>query len=210
MNPKELSQVIRGALAERAADLSPAQRQGILRKIIASTELSSVIADMQEPFFKELSLFDLWTGEGFNSSLVKEKELRPSQALFLYESLLKKTSLSELLSVDQLVKGVTCWQIENMSPISFLNVFKVFEKNLHLLSPYQMNCLAWKYWAISNTSVPSNLLALLPAEYLESITGSRCVPFITSLRKIEIDHFILNAQNKKAILEKVLDCLVNK
>ncbi|KAH0631937.1 hypothetical protein JD844_019847, partial [Phrynosoma platyrhinos] len=152
MNPKELSQVIRGALAECAADLSPAQRQGILRKILASTDLSSVIADMQEPFFKELSLFDLWNGEGFNSSLVKKKELRPSQVM-------------------------------------------------------NINCLAWKYWTISNTSVPSNLLALLPAEYLESITGSLCVPFITSLRKIELDHLILNAQKKKAILEKVQDCL---
>ncbi|XP_061456289.1 otoancorin [Rhineura floridana] len=207
MNPKELLQVVRGAVAQRASDLSPAQHQGILRKMIASTELMSVIADMQGAFFKELPLFTLWKGEGFNSSLVKDKELRPSQALFLYELLSKKTPPPDLLSISQLVKGVTCWQIESMTTISFLNIFKVFEKNLHLLSPYQINCLAWKFWIISNASVPPYLLLVLPAEYLESITGSLCVSFVTSLGKVELDHLILNVQKKKAILQKVQDCL---
>ncbi|XP_062999186.1 otoancorin [Elgaria multicarinata webbii] len=207
MNPKELTQITRGTPAQHVSDLSPAQQQGILRKIIASTELLPVLADLQGAFFKEVSLFDLWKEEGFNSSLVKEKELRPSQALFLYELLSKKSSPSDLLSISQLVKGVTCWQIENMSTMSFLNIFSLFEKNLHLLSPYQINCLAWKFWSVSNESIPPYLLAVLPAEYLESITGSLCAPFVASLGKVELDHLIINMQKKKVILEKVQDCL---
>ncbi|KAL8175493.1 UNVERIFIED_CONTAM: hypothetical protein K2H54_026580, partial [Gekko kuhli] len=207
MSPKELSQVIRGTLAQHASDLSPAQQQGILRKMVASAELSSVIADIQGAFFKEVSLFHLWKEEGFNSSMVKDKELKPSQALFLYELLSRKTPPSDLLSIAQLVKGVTCRQIESMGTISFLNVFKVFEKNLHLLSPYQINCLAWKFWLISNVSIPPYLLSVLPAEYLDTLTGSLCIPFVNSLGKVELDHLIVNEPKKETILQKVQECL---
>ncbi|XP_060116925.1 otoancorin [Heteronotia binoei] len=207
MNPKELSQVIRGTLAQHASDLSPAQQQGILRKMIATAELPLVIADIQGAFFKEVSLFNLWKEEGFNSSLVKDKELKPSQALFLYELLSRKTPPSDLLSIVQLVKGVTCRQVESMSTISFLNIFNIFEKNLHLLSPYQINCLAWKFWLISNISIPPYLLSVLPAEYLDSLTGSLCTPFVNSLGKVELDHLIVNEHKKKTILQKVQECL---
>ncbi|XP_053132518.1 otoancorin isoform X2 [Hemicordylus capensis] len=207
MPPKELSQVVRGALAQHAADLSPAQQHGILRKMMVSTELSSVLADIQGALFKEVSLFDLWKEEGFNASLVKEKELRQSQALFLYELLSKKTSPSDLLSISQLMKGVTCRQIESMSTVEFLNVFNAFENNLHLLSPYQINCLAWKFWTISNTSMPPYLFSVLPAEYLESITGSLCLPFVISMGKIDLDHLVLNVHKKNVILQKVQECL---
>lgn len=33
MNPKELSQIIRGTTSQYLSDLSPAQQQGILRKV---------------------------------------------------------------------------------------------------------------------------------------------------------------------------------
>uniref|UniRef100_A0A8D2JJC7 Otoancorin n=1 Tax=Varanus komodoensis TaxID=61221 RepID=A0A8D2JJC7_VARKO len=197
MNPKELAQVIRGTLAQRMSDLSPAQQHGILRKVTGN----------RRAFFKEVSLFDLWKEERLNSSLVKEKELRPSQALYLYDVLSKKTLPSDLLSITQLLKGVTCLQIENMNAISFLNTFSIFEKNLHLLSPYQINCLAWKFWTVSNESVPPYLLTALPVEHLESIIGSLCVPFVASLGKVELDHLIKNRQKKKAILQKVQDCM---
>lgn len=49
--------------------------------MIASTDLSSVMADIQGTLFQEVSLFDLWNEDSFNSSLVKEKELRPSQVI---------------------------------------------------------------------------------------------------------------------------------
>ncbi|KAG8145642.1 hypothetical protein E2320_012158, partial [Naja naja] len=133
MNPNELSQAI-----------------------LTSSPLTSVLPDLPGAFFTEVSLFDLWKAGSFNASLVKNKELRPSQ----------------------LLKGMTCWHIENLSPISFLNLFQRFENQLHLLSPFQINCLAWKFWTISEASVPPYLLAVLPAEFLESVTGSRCVPFL--------------------------------
>ncbi|KAM6423850.1 otoancorin [Liasis olivaceus] len=207
MNPKELSQAIQSALAQRALDLSPAQRQGIFRKILDSTHLSSVLINLPSAFFTEVSLFDLWKAGSFNATLVKKKELRPSQALFLYELLSRKTPLPDLLSIGQMLKGLTCRHIENLSTISFLNIFNVFEKHLHLLSPFQINCLAWKFWTISEASVPPYLLAVLPAQFLESVTGSRCVPFLIGLGKVDLDHLVWSRQKKRALLQKVQRCL---
>uniref|UniRef100_A0A8C3CW28 Otoancorin n=1 Tax=Cairina moschata TaxID=8855 RepID=A0A8C3CW28_CAIMO len=153
MNPKELSQVIRGTISQHSPDLSPAQQQGILRKV--PVDFSSPVIDIQGAFFREISLPDLWKENGYNSSVMKEKELRRSQVntvvilyCFVYSFL------------GQLVKGVTCQLIESMGTDFFLSHFKFFEKNLHLLSPYQVNCLAWKFWKASNTSIPPFLLLL--------------------------------------------------
>ncbi|XP_032086895.1 otoancorin [Thamnophis elegans] len=207
MNPSELSQAIPSVLAHRALDLSPAQRQGIFRKILASVPLTSVLTDLPSAFFTEVSLFDLWKAGSFNASLVGGKELRASQALFLYDLLSRKTSLSDLLSHGQLLKGLTCRHIENLSPISFLNLFHIFEKHLRLLSSFQVNCLAWKFWTISEASVPAYLLAVLPAEFLESVAGSRCVPFLISLGKAGLDHLVWSEQKKGVLLQKIQRCL---
>ncbi|KYO30634.1 methyltransferase-like protein 9 isoform D [Alligator mississippiensis] len=207
MNPKELSQVIRGTLSQYASDLSPAQQHGILSKMIAPRDFPSSVTDIQGAFFKEVSLSALWKETGFNSSVMKEKELRRSQALYLYELLSKKTAPADLLSTGQLVKGVTCQQIERMSTDSFLNHFRLFEKHLELLSPYQVNCLAWKFWMDSNTSIPPFLLSVLPAQYLESVSDSLCVPFLISLGKTELDLLILDSHKKNAVLQKVQECL---
>uniref|UniRef100_A0A8C8VEM5 Otoancorin n=1 Tax=Pelusios castaneus TaxID=367368 RepID=A0A8C8VEM5_9SAUR len=193
MNPRELSQVVRGTLSQYASDLSPAQQHAILSKMLASRDFSSAVTDIQGAFFKEVCLSDLWKETGFNSSIVKEKELR-------------KSSFLDLL-LWQLVKGVTCQQIERMSTDSFLNNFRYFEKNLQLLSPYQVNCLAWKFWKVSNTSIPPFLLSVLPAQYLESISGISCVPFLISLGKTELDLLIRNFHKKNAVLQKVQECL---
>ncbi|NXE73191.1 OTOAN protein, partial [Cochlearius cochlearius] len=207
MNPKELSQIIRGTTSQYLPDLSPAQQQGILGKIAASGHFSSSVKDIQGAFFKEISLSDLWKQTGYNSSMMKEKELRRSQALYLYELLSKKNSAVDLLSTGQLVKGVTCQLIENMGTDFFLNSFKFFEKNLHLLSPYQVNCLAWKFWEVSNASIPPFLLLVLPIEYLEYVSGSLCVPFIESLGKTEMDLLNPSLHKKNAVMQKVQECL---
>ncbi|KAM3826505.1 otoancorin [Vipera latastei] len=207
MNPNELSQAIQSVLTQRAMDLTPTQRQGIFRKLLASSPLSSVLTDLPSAFFTEVSLFDLWKAGGLNASLVKNKELRTSQALFLYELLSRKTSLSDLLRNEQLLKGLACWHIENLSAITFLNIFHIFEKQLHLLSPFQLNCLAWKFWTISEASLPPSLLAVLPAEFLESVTGSRCVPFLISLGKVDLDRLVWSEQKKKSLLRKIQHCL---
>ncbi|KAF1484961.1 Otoancorin, partial [Eudyptula minor novaehollandiae] len=207
MNPKDLSQIIQGTTPQYLSALSPAQQQGILRKIAASGDFSSSVKDIQGAFFKEISLSDLWKQTGYNSSMMKEKELRGSQALCLYELLSKKYYPVDLLSTGQLVKGVTCQLIESMGTDFFLNTFKFFEKNLHLLSPYQVNCLAWKFWKVSNASIPPFLLSVLPIEYLEYVSGPLCVPFIESLGKTEMDLLNPSLHKKNAVLQKVQECL---
>ncbi|KAJ7401390.1 Otoancorin [Pitangus sulphuratus] len=97
MDPGELSQLIRGTTSQHLADLSPAQQQGILRKIAASGDFSSSVKEIQGAFFKEVSLSGLWKQTGYNSSMMKEKELRRSQALYLYEFLSKKSHPVDLL-----------------------------------------------------------------------------------------------------------------
>ncbi|NXI58339.1 OTOAN protein, partial [Chloroceryle aenea] len=207
MNPKELSQIIRGTTSQYLSDLSPAQQQGILGKIAASGDFASSVKDIQGAFFKEVSLSNLWKQTGYNSSMMKGKELRSSQALYLYELLAKKNYPVDLLSTGQLVKGVTCQLIENMGTDFFLNNFKLFENNLHLLSPYQVNCLAWKFWKVSNVSIPPFLLLVLPVEYLEYVSDSLCVPFIESLGKTEMDLLNPSLHKKNAVLQKVQECL---
>ncbi|NWW48640.1 OTOAN protein, partial [Pedionomus torquatus] len=207
MNPKELSQIIRGTTSQYLSDLSPAQQQGILRKIAAFGDFSSSVKDIQGAFFKEIPLSDLWKQSEYNSSMMKEKELRRSQALYLYELLSKKNSAVDLLSTGQLVKGVTCQRIESMGADFFLNNFKFFEKNLHLLSPYQVNCLAWKFWKVSNTSIPPFLLLVLPTEYLEYVSGPLCVPFIEGLGKTEMDLLNPSLHKKNTVLQKMQECL---
>ncbi|XP_008501336.2 otoancorin [Calypte anna] len=207
MNPKELSQLIRGTTSQYLSDLLPAQQQGILRKIAASGDFSASVRDIQGAFFKEISLSDLWKQTGYNSSMMKEKELRRSQALYLYELLSKKNYPVDLLSTGQLVKGVTCQLIESMGTDLFLSNFKFFENNLELLSPYQVNCLAWKFWEVSNASIPPFLLLVLPVEYLEYVSGPLCVLFIESLGKTEMSLLNPSLHKKNAVLQKVQECL---
>ncbi|NXG40900.1 OTOAN protein, partial [Psilopogon haemacephalus] len=207
MNPKELSQMICGATSQYLSDLSPTQQQGILRKITASGDFSSSVKDIQGAFFREISLSDLWKQTGYNSSMMKVKELRSSQALYLYELLSKESSPVDLLSTGQLVKGVTCQLIQSMGTEMFLSNFKFFENNLHLLSPYQINCLAWKFWEVSNASIPPFLLLVLPSEYLEYVSGPLCVPFIESLGKTEMDLLNPGLHKKNSVLQKVQECL---
>ncbi|XP_009873858.1 PREDICTED: otoancorin-like, partial [Apaloderma vittatum] len=207
MNPKELSQIIQGTTSQYLSDLSPAQQQGILRKIAASGDFSSSVKDIQGAFFKEISLSDLWKQTGYSSSMMKGKELRRSQALYLYELLSEKNYPVDLLSTGQLVKGVTCQLIESMGTDIFLSNFKFFENNLHLLSPYQVNCLAWKFWKVSNASIPPLLLLVLPVEYLEYVSGPLCVPFIESLGRTEMDLLNPSLHKKNAVMQKVQECL---
>ncbi|NXP35077.1 OTOAN protein, partial [Leiothrix lutea] len=207
MNPRELAHIIRGTTSQYLSDLSPAQQQGILRKIAASGDFSSSVKDIQGAFFKEVSLSGLWKQTGFNSSMLKEKELRSSQALYLYELLSKENHPADLLSTGQLVKGVTCQLFESMDTDIFLDNFKFFEMNLHLLSPYQVNCLAWKFWEVSNASIPPFLLLALPSEYLEYVTGPLCVPFLERVGKTGMDLLNPSHHKRDAVLQKVQECL---
>ncbi|XP_064582339.1 otoancorin isoform X5 [Zonotrichia leucophrys gambelii] len=207
MSPRELAQMIRGTTSQYLSDLSPAQQQGILRKIASSGDFSSSVKDIQGAFFKEVSLSGLWKQTGYNPAMLNEKELRSSQALYLYELLSKENHPVDLLSTGQLVKGVTCQLFESMDTDIFLNNFKFFEMNLHLLSPYQVNCLAWKFWKVSNASIPPFLLLALPSEYLEYVTGPLCVPFLERVGKTGMDLLNPSLHKRDAVLQKVQECL---
>uniref|UniRef100_A0A8C5VB83 Otoancorin n=1 Tax=Microcebus murinus TaxID=30608 RepID=A0A8C5VB83_MICMU len=208
MDCRDLPQALRSTVAQHVSDLSPAQQQGVLSKMIEGGDPASGIVEIPGAFFKEVSLFDLRREPGFNPTVLKDKELRRSQALFLYELLLKTTGRpGELLSAGQLVKGVTCSHIDAMSADSFLAHFRYFENNLFLLSPYQVNCLAWKYWEVSRSSMPPFLLAVLPARYLASIPASQCVPFLISLGKSRLDSLVLDSHKKTSVLRRVQQCL---
>ncbi|XP_071067350.1 otoancorin [Dasypus novemcinctus] len=208
MDRRDLLQALRSPISQHVSDLSPAQQQGVLSKMVEAGDTTSAIVDIQGAFFKEVSLYDLWREPGFNSTVLKEKELRRSQALFLYELLAQATGRpSELLSTGQLIKGVMCSHIEGMSADSFLVHFQHFENNLALLSPYQINCLAWKYWDVSRSSMPPFLLATLPARYLASIPASQCVSFLISLGKSQLDSLVLDSHKKNSVLRKVQQCL---
>ncbi|XP_069342075.1 otoancorin isoform X2 [Eulemur rufifrons] len=208
MDCKDLPQALRSTISQHVSDLSPAQQQGVLSKMIEAGDPASGIVEIPGAFFKEVSLFDLRREPTFNPTVLKDKELRRSQALFLYELLLKTTRRpGELLSAGQLVKGVTCSHIDAMNTDSFLAHFRYFENNLFLLSPYQANCLAWKYWEVSRLSMPLFLLAALPASYLASVPASQCVPFLISLGKSRLDSLVLDSHKKTSVLRKVQQCL---
>ncbi|XP_070340798.1 otoancorin isoform X4 [Equus asinus] len=210
MDRRDLLQVLRSSISLHLSDLSPAQQQGVLSKMIEAGDATSGVVEIQGAFFKEVSLFNLRREPRFNATALKEKELRRSQALFLYELLSQTTRRpSELLSAGQLVKGVMCSDIDAMSVDSFLAHFQYFENNLSLLSPYQVNCLAWKYWDVARSTMPPFLLAALPARYLAAVPASRCVPFLISLGKSQLDSLVLDSHKKNSILRKVQQCLNN-
>ncbi|XP_051703876.2 otoancorin [Oryctolagus cuniculus] len=208
MDPGDLWQLLRSAVSHHLSSLSPAQQQSVLRKALGAGEPAPGIMELQGAFFMEVSLFHLQREPGLSTTMLREKQLRRSQALFLYEQLSETTrSPEELLSAGQLVKGVTCSHIDAMSADSFLAHFQYFENNLSLLSPHQVNCLAWKYWEVSRSSVPPFLLVALPARYVASIPASQCVPFLISLGKRRLDSLVLDSHKRNLVIRKVQQCL---
>ncbi|XP_040315556.1 otoancorin [Herpailurus yagouaroundi] len=210
MDRRDLLQVLRSTISLHVSDLSPAQQQGVLSKMIEAGDTVSGIVEIQGAFFKEVSLFNLRREPGFNTTVLKEKELRRSQPL-RHPSPTPSSPGSLVLfsSTGHLVKGVTCSHIDAMNADSFLAHFHYFENNLSLLSPYQVNCLAWKYWEVSRSSLPPFLLAALPAHYLASVPASQCVPFLISLGKSRLDSLVLDTHKKNSVLRKVQQCLNN-
>uniref|UniRef100_A0A8C6IA97 Otoancorin n=1 Tax=Mus spicilegus TaxID=10103 RepID=A0A8C6IA97_MUSSI len=208
MDHKDLWQVLRSPLSQDMSDLSPVQQQGVLGKLMEAEDATSGIVEVPRALFKEVSLYDLWKESRFNATVLKAKELRRSQALFLYEFLEKTTErLEELLSAGQLVKGVPCSHIDAMSDRLFLALFQYFDNNFSLLSPDQVNCLAWKYWEVSRSSMPPFLLATLPSRFLSSVPPSRCVRFLISLGKRRLETLVLDSDKRSVVVRKVQQCL---
>lgn len=69
------------------------------------------------------------------------------------------------------------------------------------------NELPGKYRA-APAFLPSSSPSFSRARYLASIPGSRCVPFLISLGKTQLDSLVLDSHKKNSILKKVQQCLV--
>ncbi|XP_070422639.1 otoancorin isoform X3 [Equus przewalskii] len=199
MDRRDLLQVLRSSISLHLSDLSPAQQQGVLSKMIEAGDATSGVVEIQGAFFKEVSLFDLRREPRFNATDLKEKELRRSQALFLYELLSQTTRRpAELLSAGQLVKGVMCSHIDAMSADSFLAHFQYFENSLSLLSPYQNNSIADEY----AVDIVGNLLCHLPAAILHRGVSPRA--WATALHGLR-DCPDLSPEQKAAVRLRLLE-----
>ncbi|KAF4015663.1 hypothetical protein G4228_007412 [Cervus hanglu yarkandensis] len=199
MDCRDLMQLLRSATSLHVSDLLPAQQHGVLSKVMEAEDTASGIVEIQGAFFKEVSLFDLWREPGFNSTVLKEKEIRRSQALFLFELLSKTTRRpEELLSAGQLLKGVTCPHIDAMSADSFLVHFQYFENNFSLLSPYQSHTIADEY----AVDILGNVLCHLPAAVIRHGLSPRA--WATALRGLR-DCLDLSPQQKAAVRLRLLE-----
>ncbi|XP_069838081.1 otoancorin isoform X2 [Dendropsophus ebraccatus] len=207
MNYRDLLMALKSGLSQHAPYFTTAQQESILSKLMSSGEFHTVLADMSGAFFKQVSLSQLLAQRNLDVTELHDKEMRRSQALLLFEVLVPHVPLVNLLSTGQLVKGITCEYIDNMSKPTFLNHYKLIEKNLPLLSPHQIHCLAWKYWRVSQATIPPFLLAVLPTEY--SASHLLCRQWLIGLRKTDVDSLLLHASKKDFVINKVNQCLNN-
>ncbi|XP_075175263.1 otoancorin [Anomaloglossus baeobatrachus] len=207
MNSLDLFMALKSGLSQHAAYFTPTQQESILSKLMSSGEFLGVLSDMNGAFFKQVSLSQLLAQRMVDATELSDKEMRSSQALLLFDLLSPHVPLVNLLSTGQLVKGMICEYIDNMSKPTFLNHYKLIEKNLPLLSPHQIHCLAWKYWRVSQATIPPFLMAVLPTEYLAS--HPLCKQILIGLRKTDVNYLLLHASKKDFVINKVNQCLNN-
>ncbi|KAG9350258.1 hypothetical protein JZ751_026612 [Albula glossodonta] len=152
-------------LHQHATYLSPAQQHAIISQILTSEGISEVVRTIRGLLFSEVPLSALLKLSGLETAALEDKHLTCSQAIFLYDYLSKKTSDVDLIRTGQLLKGTTCDRIHKMDDKFLIENFPFFKRNFHLLSPFQMNCLAWRFWDIldsPNSTIPSVLMLALP------------------------------------------------
>ncbi|XP_040297369.1 otoancorin [Bufo bufo] len=207
MNPRDFFMAMKSGLSQHVAYFTPAQQESFLSKLMSSGEFQTVLSDMNGAFFKHVSLSQLLAQGNVDVTELSDKELRRSQALLLFDLLSPNVPLVNLLSTGQLVKGMTCEYVDKMSKPTFLNHYKLIERNLPLLSPHQIHCLAWKYWRVSRATIPPFLLAVLPTEYFAS--HLLCKQMLIGLRKIDLNYLLLQASKKDFVISKVNQCLNN-
>ncbi|XP_044131116.1 otoancorin-like [Bufo gargarizans] len=207
MNSRDFFMAMKSGLSQHVAYFTPAQQESFLSKVMSSGEFQTVLSDMNGAFFKHVSLSQLLAQGNVDITELSDKELRRSQALLLFDLLSPNVPLVNLLSTGQLVKGMTCEYVDKMSKPTFLNHYKLIERNLPLLSPHQIHCLAWKYWRVSRATIPPFLLAVLPTEYFAS--HLLCKQMLIGLRKMDLNYLLLQASKKDFVISKVNQCLNN-
>nr|XP_015215578.1 PREDICTED: otoancorin isoform X1 [Lepisosteus oculatus]XP_015215579.1 PREDICTED: otoancorin isoform X1 [Lepisosteus oculatus] len=207
---EELSRALESTLSRYSAQLNPAQQHAIVSQMLTAADVGAVVRRIPGLFFLEVSLSTLLRLPSLETEELEQKQLTRSQAFFLYGSLSRRTSTTDLISTGQLLKGISCEDIQRMNSSSFVTNFTLFEKNFHLLSPFQMNCLAWKYWEVlhtTNTTIPPLLLSVLPVEYLDNMPTSSCKSFLGALGRVSLDLLTVYEEKQEAVIKKVLQCL---
>ncbi|MBN3303872.1 OTOAN protein, partial [Amia calva] len=210
VSTEELSQALESTLSQYAAHLNPAQQHAIVGQMLTASDVESVLRQIPGVLFAEVSLSTLLRLRSLDTEAFEEKQLTRSQAFFLYDSLSRRTGAVDLISTGQLLKGIPCKEIQRMSSVSFIANFSLFERSFHLLSPLQMNCLAWKYWEVlhtTNTSIPPILLSVLPVEYVDNMPSTSCKSFLVALGRVDLDLLTVYAEKREAVVKKVLQCL---
>ncbi|XP_078413787.1 otoancorin-like [Cetorhinus maximus] len=203
----DLTQAVKGTLSDYAAKLSAAQRLAVVTKIVETRDISSVLDLLNGSFLKELPLSSLLKAKNYNITQLDRKGFRRSQALFLYNVVSDEKPVYEIISFGELVKGLTCERIESLDNTTFLTVAELLESNLDLLSPYQLNCLAWKYQQEMPKLMPPLLLATLPIAVLENAAQSVCRPLLFSLGKAELPLIIPDSTKRNEVIRRALQCL---
>ncbi|XP_051790290.1 otoancorin-like [Erpetoichthys calabaricus] len=210
ISAEDLGRALEGTLSQYASELNPAQQLAVVSQVLTSANTTSAMRQIPSVLFTEVSLSALLQVQDVEPSALEEKQLRRSQAVFLYDALSKSVPPVDLLSTGQLVKGISCEQIQTMDSKTFLYNFSLFERNFHFLSAFQMNCLAWKYWRelnVTNAFIPPLLLPLLPTEYVDNVPTSLCQSFLVSLGRTDLDLIIIQEAKREAVVKKVLQCL---
>ncbi|XP_036385328.1 otoancorin-like [Megalops cyprinoides] len=206
----ELAQATEGTLSQYATHLSPAQQQAIISQMLTTVDLEEVVRRIPGVLFSEVSLSTLLHLPRLESTALEDKHLTRSQAFFLFDFLSKRTPVADLLSTGQLLKGITCDKIQRMDNNSLIDSLPVFSKNIHLLSAFQRNCLAWRFWDVldsQNSTIPTVLLSALPVEYVDNMPTSSCKSFLFTLGDVDFHHLTAHTKKLEAVIRKALQCL---
>ncbi|XP_032896482.1 otoancorin isoform X2 [Amblyraja radiata] len=206
-SPQDLAQALQWPLSQHGASLSPAQRLAVVTQIAASWNVSSVLDLLNSSFLKELPLYNLLHMTSYNVSHLDQKELRKSQALFLYHLVSGTMPVQEILRCGQLVRGVTCNHLRALDPATFRQLDGLLRGSLSLLSPLQLNCLAQKYRQDAPDLMPPLLLVTLPTRVLAMAPRSICKPLLIALGRVELSSIVPQPAKRAEVMESVLWCL---
>ncbi|XP_069763243.1 otoancorin-like isoform X5 [Narcine bancroftii] len=206
-SPRDLVRAVRGPLSQHGPQLSTPQRMAVVTQVAASSNVSSWLDLLNSSFLEELSLSTLLGMQSFNISHLGQKELRRSQALFLYELALKTLAVQEIVRFGELVRGLTCQQLQSLDQATFLQLDVLLQGSFPLMSPHQLNCLAWKYLQDAPGSMPSLLLVTLPTAILASTPQSACRPLLTALERANLSAIVPNPARRAQVIGRALWCL---
>ncbi|XP_018617000.1 otoancorin isoform X2 [Scleropages formosus] len=208
----ELAQAMEGTLLQHATHLNPTQQHALLSQILRAAEVEVVLKKIPGMLFDQVPLSALLHLPGLEMDVIEDKQLTSSQAFFLYDFLSRTTPAADLIRTGQLLKGITCDRIRRMDDDSLVDNFPIFEKNFSLLSPFQLNCLAWRYLEVLemiNLPIPPILLPALPTEFVKNMSATTCKGFLVALGRMDLHLLTLYTEKREAIIRKVLQCLSN-